>query len=57
MAVADLITSSRLCCTDFHADNNLVIINNDPKLPVLALTLYFKMQAVHFHFSSGNILR
>lgn len=57
MAMVYLITNSHLCSTYFHADNNLVITNINPKLPVLTLTLYFKIQAVHIHCSLGNILR
>lgn len=34
MAMVYLITNAHLCSTYFHADS-LVIINNDPKLPVL----------------------
>lgn len=55
VAVVYLITNSRLCFTYFHADSNLVIINNDPKLAVLMLTLYFQMHVVHIHCSLGNM--
>lgn len=57
MAVVYLIASSHLSFMYFHADNNLAIINNNSKLSVLTLTMYFKMQAVHIWWSLGNILR
>lgn len=57
LAVVYLVTSSHLHSSYFHADNNLVIINKDPKWPVLTLTLYLKMQALHINCSLGNVLR
>lgn len=55
VAMVCLITNSHLRSTYFHADSNLVIINNDPKLAVLMLTLYFQMHVVHIHCSLGNM--
>lgn len=48
-----LITSSRVC-----SNNSMlilrVVININLKLPVLILTLYFKMQVAHLHSSLDN---
>lgn len=55
MAVVYLITSSHVC-SNISMLILRVVINNNLKLPILILILYFKMQVAHFHCSLGNIL-
>lgn len=50
-----LITSSHVC-TNISMLILRVVVNNNLKLPILILTLYFKIQVAHFHCSLGNIL-
>lgn len=48
-----VILNHKLVCSSISVLIIAVVINNDPKLPVLTLTLYFKMQVAHFCCSLG----